>query len=89
MAKVNEEKLLKEAIKEGKVILGTERVMKLLKKNKLKKIYLSANCPEKVVLDIQHHSKLAKVAVIKLNKTNDELGSFCKKPFSVSVLGVQ
>ena len=89
MAKVDEEKLLRNAVKEGKIVLGTERVMKLLKKGKLKKVYLAANCSKKMVDEISHYSKLAKVAVVKLKRANDELGTFCKKPFSVSVLGVQ
>ncbi len=88
MAK-NEETLLKQALTEGKVVIGTQRVLKLLKQGKLKKIYLSSNCPDKVLSDIQYYSKMTKVAVVKLKKPNDELGTFCKKPFSISVLGVK
>ncbi|MFC1800967.1 ribosomal L7Ae/L30e/S12e/Gadd45 family protein [Nanoarchaeota archaeon] len=88
MAKVDEEKLLKEAVKEKKLVIGTEQVMKLLKKGKLKKVYLSSNCPEEVVSEVEHYSKLTGVTVVRLERPNKDLGTFCKKPFSVSVLGL-
>ncbi len=88
MAK-NEEVLLKKSLNEGKVVVGTQRVIKLLKQGKLKKIYLSSNCPAEVVADLEHYSKLAKTEIVRLKQPNDELGIFCKKPFSISVLGVR
>jgi len=88
MAK-NEETLIKEALKQGNVVIGTQQTLKQLKQGKLKKVYLAINCPEKLSGDIQHLSKLAKIPVIKLKKPNDELGVFCKKYFSVSVLGIK
>lgn len=88
MAK-NEEALLKKSLSEGKVVIGTQQVIKLLKQGKLKKIYLSSNCPAEVIADLEHYSKLAKTEIVKLNRSNDELGIFCKKPFSITVLGVR
>ena len=88
MAK-KEEALLKKSLNEKKVVMGTDQTMKLLKQGKLKKIYLASNCSEKTVVDIKHYSKLANVPVVKLSRPNDELGIFCKKPFSISVLGIK
>ncbi len=88
MAK-NEEALLKESLKEDKVVIGTQQTLKLLKQKKLKKVYLAVNCPAKVVAEVLHYSKMASVNVIKLRMPNDELGIFCKKLFSISLLGVK
>lgn len=88
MAK-NEEALLKKSLKEEKVVFGTKQTLDLLKKAKLKKVYLSSNCPEKIVSDVEHYGKLAKIEIVKLDKPNDELGIFCKKPFSISMLGLR
>ena len=88
MAK-NEEALLKKALTEGKVVIGKQQTMKLLKQGKIKKVYLASNCPDDFVQEVKHYSQLAKAVVVKLNRPNDELGIFCKKPFSVSVLGLK
>jgi len=73
-------------LKDGKLIIGTEKTIKMLRHNKLVKIFLSANCRD--VADIMHYSELNKTEVVKLKYPNTELGVICKKPFSVSVLGV-
>jgi len=81
---------LKEAIKENKkVVLGTERTLKRLKMKSLKKVYVSSNIPEEVLGDLEHYAKLYKIPIVKLKESNEELGVICRKPFSVSVLGLE
>jgi len=71
-----------------KLVIGTERTMKLLRLGKLKMIYLSANCADSTKDNIMHFSKLTKTKVKELAYPGNELGVVCKKPFSISVLGV-
>ena len=78
---------LRTAVKEGKVIIGTDKTLKLLRKGALKKVYLSKNCQDNVKEDIKHYGKLFNIEVKETNKTNEDLGVICKKPFSISVLG--
>ncbi|MBS3150479.1 ribosomal L7Ae/L30e/S12e/Gadd45 family protein [Candidatus Woesearchaeota archaeon] len=81
---------LKEAIKENKgVVLGTQRALKKLKMKSLKRIYVSSNVPEEVLEDIEHYAKLYNIPLVKLKESNEELGVLCRKPFSVSVLGLE
>lgn len=81
-------KELKEALKQkNKVIIGTEKTLKLLKKGQLTSIYLSSNCPSHVKQDVEHYAKLHEIKVIMLKQSNEELGVMCKKPFSISILG--
>ena len=80
---------IRKLLSENKLILGTERTLHRLKLGKLKRIYVSANCPAKVKDSIKHYSSLAKVEVVNLKQQNDELGVVCRKPFSVSVIGLQ
>lgn len=89
------EKKIKDDVKElrklaesKKLVIGTDRTLKCLKQDKLSKIYLSSNCPEKVESEIRHFSGLQKLDVEKLNYSNEELGTVCKKPFPISVLSV-
>ncbi|MEK6835266.1 MAG: 50S ribosomal protein L30e [Nanoarchaeota archaeon] len=78
---------LKKLIKENKVIMGTNMVMRNLKLGKLKQVYLASNCPETTREDIKHYAKLNNIKVNELKENNEELGTICKKPFSISVLG--
>lgn len=92
MAKKKEDKVIteiKELVKKGKIVIGLNTTLKHLRKNKLKSIYISSNCPKKVKEDLYYYSKIAKVEVIALPYQNDELGVMCKKPFSISVIGVK
>ena len=81
-------KELREALKQkNKVIIGTEKTLKLLKKGQLTIVYMSSNCPNHVKQDVEHYAKLHEIKIIKLNESNEELGVICKKPFSISILG--
>jgi len=79
---------LKKILKSKKIIIGTEKSVKELKRGKLEKIFTSANCPKDVKKDIDHYSKLSDVELVLLEQENDELGVLCKKPFPISVLGL-
>tara|TARA_Y100000034_G_scaffold131791_1_gene193324 strand:- start:343 stop:597 length:255 start_codon:yes stop_codon:yes gene_type:complete len=83
-------KELREAIKEGKgLVFGTQRTLKKLKMNEVKKVYVSSNCPKDVLNDLEHYSKIHKVPLVKLKENNEELGVICKKPFYISVLSLE
>lgn len=77
---------LKKALKEGKLIFGTDRTLKLIRGGKAHKVFLAKNCNEQVKEDILHHAKLAKIEVKQLDLPNEEIGMLCKKPFFISVL---
>ncbi|QQG38752.1 MAG: ribosomal L7Ae/L30e/S12e/Gadd45 family protein [Candidatus Woesearchaeota archaeon] len=77
---------LKKIINEN-IIIGTDRVIKGLKNNKIKKVFLASNCKKQTKEDILHYAKLGKIQVVELNIPNEEVGIVCKKPFSISVIG--
>jgi len=71
-----------------KLVLGTERTMKSLRMGKLEKVYMTENCPENVREDLTHYGKISNAEIVELSVPNDELGTMCKKPFSISVVGL-
>ncbi len=71
-----------------KLVYGTEQTIKNLKLGKVGKIFLSANCPEEVKKSIKYYAELSETPVSQLSIDNTELGTICKKPFSISVLGL-
>lgn len=77
---------IRKLLKSKSLIIGSERTLKNLKLGKVSKVYVSSNCSEKTKGAIEHYSKLSNTNVIKLKYPNDELGTVCKKPFSISVL---
>jgi large subunit ribosomal protein L30e len=80
---------IRKLINEGKTILGSKVVIKKLKNGLIEKIFLSKNCKENLKEDIEKFAKVSSVEIINVDMTNEELGTFCKKPFHVSVVGVK
>ena len=79
---------IKKLIKAKKLVIGTKRTIKNLKLGKVEKVLISSNCSESTVNDLTHYERLGKTEIIKVNYLNEELGSICKKPFSISVLSI-
>lgn len=71
-----------------KLIMGAERTIKALRAGTLEKVYLANNVEEETFDDIKQFAKIADVEIIETDMPNDDLGVLCKKPFSISVLGV-
>ena len=72
-----------------KLIIGTDRCMKLLREGQLKKVMLASNAKPAVVEDVQRYSEQSGTEIVILEVPNEELGVFCKKPFNISVLGIR
>jgi len=82
------EKELVRAVQTGKVVLGTDRSLKAVKRGEAKLVILASNCPEDVVEDFKYYSRISEVKVLHLNRDSRELGVMCGVPFTVSVLAV-
>jgi ribosomal protein L30E len=70
-----------------KLVIGTDRVMKLLRAGDLKQVLVASNCKADVRDDVTHLAGDAEV--VALDVTNEELGVFCKKAFNIQVLGIK
>ena len=80
---------LKKHVGDKKLILGKDRVMKALRNGSLKEVFLAVNCSlaDKADIDSVAVKEKVKVSVLEIN--NDEMGVVVKKPFSVSIAGLQ
>ena len=79
---------IKNNLKTDKLVIGTDKTVKLLKLGKLAKVFVAENTAELVENDLDYYSKINNVELSKLNIDNEELGVLCKKPFSISVMGL-
>lgn len=69
-----------------KIVIGTEQVLKNIKKGLTKKVFLSSNCPSSIKETIMRYSGIKEIEAVELSQDNNELGVICKKPFAISVL---
>jgi len=75
--------------KEGRLIIGTKRTLKLLKKGKVKKVYVASTCPKNILEAIEKYAKDKKVKVIYVEKSSRDFGKMLGKPFLVTVASVK
>ena len=79
---------IKKLLDEKKVLLGAETTVKRLREGKIKKVFLSSNCSPAAREEIEKLCKLGNVECVDLKQNNEEIGSMCRKPFSISIIGV-
>ena len=72
----------KKALREKKLIYGTERTLKNLKLGKTTAVFLAKNCPDK----IREVVKMYKVEVVEMSEPADELALICKRPHAIAVI---
>jgi len=79
---------IKKLLKENKLVLGKDEVMKGLRLSKFAKIYFASNCPAELKDDVTHYASIAGVELVEAGLQNVELGDVCKKPFAIAVIGL-
>lgn len=72
-------------IEKNKAVFGVNETLKLIKKKQIEGVFIASNCPEEIETKLNE----SKIELKGVEHTNLELGSLCKKPFSVSVIGVK
>ena len=81
------EKLIKDAIEDGKCIFGTKEAISTVKNSKL--IVLSHSVPEQILEKIQQESKNSKVPILNYDGSSVELGRLCGTQFRISALSLK
>jgi large subunit ribosomal protein L30e len=68
----------------GAISMGTKETIKALKKNKVKLVIVSRNCPPGELTTFKSY----KVPVYTYDGSNTELWAACGKPFSIAALAI-
>ncbi|MFH1316446.1 MAG: ribosomal L7Ae/L30e/S12e/Gadd45 family protein [Candidatus Woesearchaeota archaeon] len=79
---------IKKNLETGKLVIGTNNTLNNIKLGNIQKVFITKNCSDDVRKDLDNYNKVEKIEIIQLDIANDELGSICKKPFSISVIGL-
>ncbi|HIQ23563.1 MAG TPA: 50S ribosomal protein L30e [Pyrodictium delaneyi] len=82
------EKELVNALKTGKVILGSRKTLRYVKIGKAKAVIVAANAPPELRNDILYYAKLSGIPAYVYPGTSVELGAVCGKPFTVASLAI-
>lgn len=80
---------IRKLIEEKKVTIGTDETTRALTGGSLKRVLVASNASETTKAEIARLQAVGGVEVEHLDVPNDELGTMCKKPFSISVLGIR
>ena len=83
VSQINE---IKKLLETGKLIFGADQALKLLRQHKAAKVWMSKNVSADALGDIKNLAALDSVEVVELPQSNEELGTLCRKPFTISVI---
>ncbi len=86
---MSSEKIIKDAVKNGKLVIGKREVSRYLKNGKLAAVVYTENCPSDVLRDLGYYSRISKVPLEKFNGNSASLGQMCGKPFKIVTLGIE
>lgn len=81
-------KEIRQAIATGKVVIGADRSLKMLKRGQAKLVILMSNCRPDLRADAERYAGMANIPVYNFGGDSEELGLACGKPFLVSILTV-
>lgn len=82
-------KQIKDAIKNDKLIIGSRTVLKNLKNETLESVVYASNCPEELMKDLNHYSKVSGIKLEEFNGNSVQLGELCSKPFRILIIGMK
>ena len=86
---MSSEKVIKDAMKNGKLVIGRNAVSAALKKGRLNAVFYPENCLPGTVRELEYYGKLSNVTVEKFAGTSAALGQLCGKPFRIVTLGIE
>ncbi|MEM2874124.1 MAG: ribosomal L7Ae/L30e/S12e/Gadd45 family protein [Candidatus Nanoarchaeia archaeon] len=81
------DKILK-ADKEKLLVKGFKETLKAAKLGNISNIYIAKTCPDVMKRKLQEVAELAKIKLIELPLTAEELSAQLKKPFNITVLAI-
>ncbi|RLI98340.1 MAG: 50S ribosomal protein L30e [Candidatus Aenigmatarchaeota archaeon] len=82
-------KEIKDAMDSGKLVIGSNSVIKGLKNGAMEYIICSSNMPENRKRDINHYASVSKTGVRDFEGDSAKLGETCGKPFNVLLIGIK
>lgn len=86
---MDSEKILKGAVKEGRIVIGRKSVARGFKAGSISAVFLPSNCPAEISKEAAYYARLSKVETHTFDGNSAELGQACGKPFKIAILGIE
>jgi len=86
---VDVDKVIRSALKSGKVYLGSKQTINAARTGKAVALVQASNCPEAVRSEIGSYARLSKIPVYTYSGSALDLGLMCGKPFMVSAMTIR
>ncbi|MBN1274785.1 ribosomal L7Ae/L30e/S12e/Gadd45 family protein [Candidatus Woesearchaeota archaeon] len=80
---------IKKLLGSDRLIIGAEKTLKALRQGALEKAFVATNPKESIKRDLDRYATTNSVPIVDTGLPNDELGTLCKKPFPISVIGLR
>ncbi len=85
---INVDNAITIALKTGKVQVGSNTSLNLVKKGQGSLVLVANNCPKEILEDLKVYCKLANISIYQYKGSNYDLGFLAGKPFQISVLTI-
>lgn len=79
---------MKNALKTGKVVLGSKESISVLKHGKAKMVVVASNAEPATRKDVEYYAKLSNTPIYTFEGTSVDLGAILGKPFPIQVIAV-
>ncbi len=79
---------LKSLSEKGKVVIGSERTLKLAKQGKIDAIIIAKNAPESLKNEAKIIGKALEIEVIEVDDNSKQIGIKLGKPFTALMVGI-
>lgn len=79
---------IKNALRTGKITLGSKESLWSLKHGKARMVIVAANADPVVKRDVEHYAKLSSTPIYNFDGTSVDMGAVLGKPFPIQVIAV-
>jgi large subunit ribosomal protein L30e len=79
---------IKKLLEQDKLVFGADETLKGLRAGKIKRVFLSSNASPETKASVERFCSINQVDCVEMDQSSEEIGTLCKKPFAVSVIGV-
>jgi large subunit ribosomal protein L30e len=80
---------IKDALKTGKLVIGTKKVKDGLKNGKIKYVIYATNCTPDILADLKYYAKYFNIKLEPFEGNSKQLGEACGKPFTILMVGIR
>ena len=80
---------IKDALKEGKLVIVKNKITDGMKSGTLKRILFAKNCSKSAMADLNYYAKYFNIKLEPFEGNSKQLGEVCGKPFTILMVAIK